>query len=510
MDSLNLKKEGNVDTSYLIRLFLNAAAGETPHVGASLVARLTEGTVAVFQDINKYLIDRFNGISESRSYSVSLRRSSDRLQLWSDGYGISSAASDEIFDRSCRLRGATLEILCSIGSTLTESLLGKTQLSESFTNKVENLRQLIQEAEDDLSKSESSTGSSEYDDDDIAQITADLEADTRSLMDLDSLFSEPIFDIEHARQPLDSSWHKWKPHEPYRQLIGKQFPKANEELVTSLGKANYERFLRGKEQRDKNFWAWCEDPKGPRLMHPSEIKGLEPTSSKFTDSGLGSSIPSSYAETIMSYHGGEGTSVRLPPLPRSSRGGFLCMACGRATAVENKSAWKRHLYNDLMPWQCLEPSCGHLGVFGTREDWVSHLALDHFGPEWKESECPLCRKDTGCGKTAILSHLGGHLEEISLAALPSNPDSDTESQPSNTSQQDKVAGSDAEEINSAAGIMVVECPPTHPDDTQIFEMTREGPVTLEEVADYLGEVMRQGPNFEDEFLHLLQNYEFDM
>ncbi|KAK1494215.1 hypothetical protein CTAM01_09096 [Colletotrichum tamarilloi] len=399
MDSLNLKKEGNVDTSYLIRLFLNAAAGETPHVGASLVARLTEGTVAVFQDINKYLIDRFNGISESRSYSVSLRRSSDRLQLWSDGYGISSAASAKLI--------VVVQHLGLVASTWATGLLGKTQLSESFTNKVENLRQLIQEAEDDLLKSESSTGSSEYDDDDIAQITADLEADTRSLMDLDSLFSEPIFDIEHARQPLDSSWHKWKPHEPYRQLIGKQFPKANEELVTSLGKANYERFLRGKEQRDKNFWAWCEDPKGPRLMHPSEIKGLEPTSSKFTDSGLGSSIPSSYAETIMSYH-------------------------------------------------------------------------------------------------------GGHLEEISLAALPSNPDSDTESQPSNTSQQDKVAGSDAEEINSAAGIMVVECPPTHPDDTQIFEMTREGPVTLEEVADYLGEVMRQGPNFEDEFLHLLQNYEFDM
>lgn len=120
----SLKDEGTVDPNYLIRFFLDAATGETPHVDASLVARLTDGTIAVFQDINKSLIDRVKESSESQSYSFSLGRSSDRLRLWSDGYGISSGTLDDIFERSSRLRGATLEVLCSIGSTLTESKFG--------------------------------------------------------------------------------------------------------------------------------------------------------------------------------------------------------------------------------------------------------------------------------------------------------------------------------------------------------------------------------------------------
>lgn len=117
----SLRDEGVVDTNYLIRLFLDTPAEETPHVGASLLARLAEGTIAVFQDIQKSPIDGVKGDSESQSYLVSLGRSSDRLRLWSDGYGISSGASDDLFERSSRLRGATLEILSSIGLTLIDS-----------------------------------------------------------------------------------------------------------------------------------------------------------------------------------------------------------------------------------------------------------------------------------------------------------------------------------------------------------------------------------------------------
>ncbi|KXH30990.1 hypothetical protein CNYM01_11380 [Colletotrichum nymphaeae SA-01] len=474
-----LRDEGVVDTNYLIRLFLDTPAEETPHVGASLVARLAEGTIAVFQGIQTSSIDGVKGNPESQSNFVSLGRSFDRLRLWSDGYGISSGASDDLFERSSRLRGATLEILSSIGLTLTESksevyprdfkkelfgvaskliifvkqsglvastwgvgLLGKTQLPESFTTKVEQLRELVQEAEDDVAKSETSTGSSDYGDDDIEQITADLETDTRGLMELDALFSEPILDAGHMRKSLPSSLHKWEPHEPYKHIITNRFPKADDGLITSLGKANYERFLRGQEQRNNSSRALLE----PVMLQ--EIKNSDAASSKFNDSGLGSSIPSSYAETIMSYHGGEGTSIRLPSLPKSARNGssFLCIACGLPTIVQTNSAWKRHLFSDLRPWQCLEPSCGHKSVFSTRGDWVSHLALDHFGPEWKGAECPLCRNDTGNGKITILEHLGGHLEEISLACLPSNPDSETESQTSDASQQADTARSAGEKV----------------------------------------------------------------
>ncbi|KAK1543819.1 hypothetical protein CPAR01_04452 [Colletotrichum paranaense] len=496
----SLRDEGAVDTNYLIRLFLDTPAEETPHVGASLVARLAEGTIAVFRDIQKSPIDDVKGDSESEPYLVSLGRSSDRLRLWSDGYGISSGASDDLFERSSRLRGATLEILSSIASTWGVGLLGKTQFPESFTTKVGQLRELVQEAEDDSSKSESSTGSSDYDDDDITQITTDLETDTRSLMELDALFSEPILDARHMRQFLPSSLHEWEPHEPYKHIIGNRFPKADDGLITSLGKANYERFLRGQEQRNNSSRALLE----PVMLQ--EIENSDAASSKFNDSGLGSSIPSSYAETIMSYHGGEGTSIRLPSLPKSARNGssFFCIACGLPTTVQTNSAWKRHLFNDLRPWQCLEPSCGHKGIFSTQGDWVSHLALDHFAPEWKGVDCPLCRKDTGSGKIPILKHLGGHLEEVSLAALPSKSDSETGSQLSDASHHNGAVSDIDEDTDLTPEIGGV--------DLSHMELTRErnkDPVTFDEAKDFVDKVKRQRPEVYKDFLHLLQEYEKD-
>ncbi|KXH59792.1 hypothetical protein CSAL01_07311 [Colletotrichum salicis] len=340
MDSL--KNEEFADTNYLIGLFLDAATGETPHVGASLAARLTEGTIAVFQDINKSLIDRAKERQDLQSYSISLGRSFDRLRLWSAGIGLTLTETSKLI--------VTVQHLGLLASTRVTGPLGKTQSPECFTNNVKELRQLIQEAEDEQRDSESSTGSSEYEDDDIIQVTADLEADTRSLMDLDAMLSEPILDTTtgHMRRSLaslESSTYKWEPHVLYSQIISKRFPKANEDLIHSLGKANYERFLRGKEQRDSNLWVQLmfDGQDEPLLL--DQIRDSDAASSKFQDSGLGSSIPSSHAETIMSCH-------------------------------------------------------------------------------------------------------GGHLEEISLAVLPSNPDAETASQTSDTSQQDKTPGSEVEEANS--------------------------------------------------------------
>ncbi len=49
---------------------------------------------------------------------------------------------------------------------------------------------------------------------------------------------------------------------------------------------------------------------------------------------------------------------------------------------------------------------------------MQHLAWHHnFAPEWESIDCPLCTESIPQGKFAILKHLGGHLEEISLAVL---------------------------------------------------------------------------------------------
>ncbi len=84
--------------------------------------------------------------------------------------------------------------------------------------------------------------------------------------------------------------------------------------------------------------------------------------------------------------------------------------------------FRNHLYLDLQPYVCLEPNCPG-DSFATRIAWISHIALEHdFEPGWHARTCPLCYESTGEGKFAIIRHLGSHLEEISLSALPSHTD----------------------------------------------------------------------------------------
>lgn len=89
---------------------------------------------------------------------------------------------------------------------------------------------------------------------------------------------------------------------------------------------------------------------------------------------------------------------------------------------------RKHLWRDLRPWICHDAACGFSNEsFVSREDWIEHLEFDHcFRPAWSSFQCSLCHEETGEGKTAIIHHLSSHMEEISLAALPSGYDSDND------------------------------------------------------------------------------------
>ncbi|KAJ0120487.1 hypothetical protein J7T55_015216 [Diaporthe amygdali] len=152
----------------------------------------------------------------------------------------------------------------------------------------------------------------------------------------------------------------------------------------------------------------------------------------------------------MSYGMGEGRKVRVPPLPAPGKEGlaFECMACGKWVRINTNSAWKKHVYGDLRPWICLKEDCAvAIEAFRTREDWISHLALDHrMAPEWNLIECPLCRAEAGPGRFSITKHLSHHLEEISLAALPADCEFDEESE---VSEPDSVNDNTEAQVRNA-------------------------------------------------------------
>jgi len=60
-----------------------------------------------------------------------------------------------------------------------------------------------------------------------------------------------------------------------------------------------------------------------------------------------------------------------------------------------------------------------------RQLWSNHLELDHkLGPNWDSFECPLCLELTEPGKSATLVHFARHMEDIALAALPREVESE--------------------------------------------------------------------------------------
>lgn len=285
---------------------------------------------------------------------------------------------------------------------------------------VEMMRSLTADAADLDSDGSSDSGASAYSSDSLGDALADLQTDTTCLLDLAPLLStsNTLVDVEPIRP---DSWEVWKPSQAYSDKISTRFPQAANFVIQRLGQANYDRYIRCQEERSRNQSV-------PHSSGASAGNNADAASSKFHDSGIGSSIPTTYAETVMSYGADEGRRVCIPPLSAQAKDGtpFECMCCGNLVMFRTDSDWKQHIYADLQPWICLEAKCPTGGkTFPTRKDWIAHLSLDHgLAPDWAAIICPLCQCDTGPGKVAVTKHLSTHLEEVSLAALPADCDFD--------------------------------------------------------------------------------------
>ncbi len=402
-----------------------------------MTARLCGGILDVYGEALRQLAQPHRAETTPKPVHISLERARGLIALWSDGYGIQDGKLDETLAKSRNIRRSTLKTLSSIATTLLGRLIPLTHISSDklsvltlqLTATVDEASYMIHDVihgdGDDRSDASSDGFSGVGIDDSIAEVAEDLKTDAQCLMDLDPLFRDPVLDLASHKQKQNLETIDWTPKTVFCDKIQQRFPKADTNLVETLGKANWVRFLRCQQTRN------LAETGTLRLPDPSNDKGEAGTvaaSSKYHDSGLGTSLPtaSSYAETVMTYGAGDGKKVRIPPLPEEAKKGspFPCLACGRSVRITHNSGWKRHLYLDLQPYLCLEGQCSEYR-FGTRAAWVAHLALDHrCEPAWDAITCPLCLETTEKGKIAVTTHLARHLEEISLSALPAYPDED--------------------------------------------------------------------------------------
>ncbi|KAK3369286.1 hypothetical protein B0T24DRAFT_358697 [Lasiosphaeria ovina] len=453
-----LGREGRLDVAVAIQQWQTHA--QATHHDRSVTARLCDGILGLFQEVIRQVALQQPTSKIPKRVRRSLERAHGIVALWSDGYGVKDGHLDDVLAKSRKIRQATLKILSSITDALVKRLIPLARLSseklDAFVLQVEATTDEASYVIHDADASDSDVSSDALSDleleDSIAEVAEDLKTDAQCLMDLDPLFRNPVLDVSTQKEDKALQILEWAPEKAYVDKIQQRFPQADGSLVEMLGRANWSRYLRCQEQRNGTGEEEEEEDEAEVIYNraPAAVRAsveLHGTivSSKYHDSGLGTSLPTAsvYAETVMTYSGpGEGQKIRIPPLPDEARRGkpFACVACGKTVHISNNRKWKQHLYVDLRPDLCLEDGC--LGFsFAHRADWISHLALDHqYEPDWVAITCPLCLERTEPGRLAVTSHLARHLEEISLSALPPSPDDDEVSVSSRASSESTHEG----------------------------------------------------------------------
>ncbi|KAF2708356.1 hypothetical protein K504DRAFT_382015, partial [Pleomassaria siparia CBS 279.74] len=441
-----------------VELWQQDASFEIEHRHSGILARLLQGCLSLFSS----LMDNSSCSSTlPKTAERMLFRSLATLRLWADGHSIFTGSLDQLLGQSKRLQHTTLATLNGLCKVLLNKL-SKVILFDSEEARLSLLRdtnaQVFFEQTKwilDESSSDSGSDSSEDDNDDnddnrIIDIVSDIKNYTQCLVELNAALEYPATDP--YLEDNETSTRRSKKHHAYDYYTGllvEKFPSASPDVVTCLGKANWDRYQRMQLERSNNLNA-----SNIRTLYEavSFVAKSHLDSSEFQDSGLGTSIPaqtSAYAATISSFMSSisDGKHIHVPPLPAEAKNGepFECCACAKYIQATTNRAWmcvfptlnlniinpcRKHLYMDLQPYTCFYSGCNFCGhAFSGRQLWSDHLELDHgLGPGWKDHQCSLCTEPTGTGKRQVLNHYARHMEDIALATLPSDIYSEAESE----------------------------------------------------------------------------------
>lgn len=225
--------------------------------------------------------------------------------------------------------------------------------------------------------------------------------------------------------------------EPFDQdHVFNKFPSANEAIVNRLGLAiSQRRAIFRYRERHRMKLARGIDRAVDDLSDMISTLMSETVATEFLESpeceksdydSQSTTSRTSYAlSMVQGDHG-----IRMPAPPEGSDYGapFECPYCFVVISTSSSLNWYRHVFNDLMPYVCIDPTCltPHR-LYHSRREWFEHLQCQHsmMAETSAEVNCPLCQSPTPAGRS-LEKHLGQHLEELALFSLPQPDQNKTE------------------------------------------------------------------------------------
>ncbi|KAF7505892.1 hypothetical protein GJ744_012427 [Endocarpon pusillum] len=271
---------------------------------------------------------------------------------------------------------------------------------------------------------------------------------------------------------------------PWVGQVYEKFRTADNGLLERLGEANWQRFVRIRALISDSATAQesFEEPKTifkPSTVHTfrdSALGASIPAQPEVAGSVAGS--VASHTSFMSSVEGKGRNHLAVPRTPQqiSRNEPFTCSFCGTLLkTLRNRIDWKMHIFSDLQAYICTFNDCHErLKTFSTRTLWSQHELEAHFSDKsfgchdchessvafadqesfldhlsrvhgrealthvhalsmtqaaaqsvprsFTDQECPLCAQTDWKSQREYFTHVGKHLEQISLAALPQEED----------------------------------------------------------------------------------------
>ncbi|KAM0493016.1 hypothetical protein ACHAP8_009545 [Fusarium lateritium] len=98
--------------------------------------------------------------------------------------------------------------------------------------------------------------------------------------------------------------------------------------------------------------------------------------------------------------------LRVPTQPSAAEDGiFECPFCYRMISAKTRTAWKRHIFGDLRPYTCVFSNCTNSNIdFDRLHSWQLHVSKYH----WRSWSCPFKCQQSLSSAAELSSHIKDH------------------------------------------------------------------------------------------------------